>query len=742
MEFLSTTAEMERNIEMQNERKEKEEADLKLMEEEEKKQRELFEKAENERKIKEAKEKKEKDALEKKDREEKRRLERRLESERREREEKERIEKETRDREDEVMIERFRLERENTDRLERKGRLERRQSKDDETKNERDEHDVCREEFETAEFITKREKFGNGTLKSNLEHEAKAAIDADRLALKKVREEIERKIRVESIQGGKGSSGHSPSVPENDANAIGLLKASMREIDKGLILQRNLEIENEKRKKIENEIRIQDEQDRRMREEKEKKIREEIERNIQEDNQRKSNIENQRKLQEENERKLISEKKKMIERKNELRKLQENERRTKAEEERKLRVETEWKLREESAGQVKYLKEQKIKEDNEQRHLESERRKSFEDKKAKETEQKLLADQERRRSFEDRLRLIQATNSQHSNEDNIPTATALHSISEESPSATGSKVHSTDAHGPTAIATAAVISAQYPVPLSSSPRHSPRQSPMQTIVHTVMLSVDIHTPPRRDYNTKSQSDKTELTPSSPHTVVDGVSPKNQNQNQKTLSHHHSTDILPTHPGGYHTLAPFMKILEESPSPPEPVRVIDHIPSDHMELLASRSFMPISAAGFSDSIDRCVDRSRRDLPTLTPSAGCAYRCEGMEHTQHTQQFDIFSDRACILTERERSCGRQSFDPESLIVKSDDDVLASKQRQILKYQSQSESVTSAGTSQESGSSTPCPDMSGRESQSPSPKPLPIARKPCKCISETELDTYVKL
>jgi hypothetical protein len=691
---MECIAEMERNIEMQNLRKEKEEADLKLIEEEEKKQRELLEKADYERRVKEAKEK----ALEKKDREEKRRLERRLESERREREEKERIEKETRDREEEVNTERLRLERESTEKRERKGRLERRQSKDEETKNERDEHEIsCREEFEGADFMMKR---GTGTSKSNLEQETKAAIDADKLALRKVREEIERKIRVESIQGGKGNSaGDSPCVYENDANAIALRKASMRDIDKPVILEKNLEIENERRKRME-EVRIQDELDRKMREEKERKIREEIERNIEIDNQRKLNIENERKLQEENERKLISEKKKMIEKKNELRKLEEIERRTKAEEERKLRVETEWKLREESAGQVKFLKEQKIKEDNEQRLLELERRRSYE---AKEH-----LDQERRRSYEDRLRLIQAGNNPHKNNDCIPTATAtpLHSISEETSNASGSRDRSMDGT-PGSATTATVIGVQSATPLSQSPRLTPRQSPMQTIVHTVMLSVDIHTPPRRDYTMKSDNDKRDLTPNSPHTVVDSVSPKNQN---------HPIHILPHSQMGY-TSAPPNKILE-FPRPPEPTHIIDHIPSEHLELLASRTFMPISAAGFSDSVDRFVDRSRSPLGC---SEGYGYGASDL---------------------RERSCERQYFDPESIIVKSDDDVLAAKQRQLLKYQTHSESVTPTDMSAEF-SSNPSPDMSGREYQSPSPKPIPIARKPCKSISENELDaTYVKL
>jgi hypothetical protein len=694
---MECVAEMERNIEMQNLRKEKEEADLKLVEEEEKKKREVLEKADYERRVKEAKEK----ALEKKDREEKRRLERRLESERREREEKERIEKETRDREDEVNIERLRLERESIEKRERKGRLERRQSKDEETKNERDEHEIShKEEFEGADFMMKR---GTGTARSSLEQETKAAIDADKLALRKVREEIERKIRVESIQGGKGNSaGDSPCVYENDANAIALRKASMRDIDKRIMLEKNLEIENERRKRIE-EIRIQDELDRKMREEKERKIREEIERNIEIENQRKLNIENERKLQEENERKLISEKKKMIEKKNELRKLQENERRTKAEEERKLRVETEWKLREESAGQFKFLKEQKIKEDNEQRLLELERRKSYE---AKEQ-----LDQERRRSYEDRLRLIQAGNNSHKNNDCIPAATAapLHGISEEASTAHGSRDRSVE-HSLGSATTATVVGATSAAPLSQSSRVSPRLSPMQTIVHTVMLSVDIHTPPRRDYSTKSYEDKADLTPSSPHTVVDSVSPKNQN---------HPVHILPHPPGGC-TLAPSNKTLE-FPSPPEPAHIIDHIPSEHMELLASRTFMPISAAGFSDSVDRFVDRSRRDMPPIGCSEG--YRYEG-----------------CDL--RERPCERQYLDPESIIVKSDDDVLAAKQRQLLKYQTHSESITPTDMSAEF-SSNPSPDMSGREYQSPSPKPIPIARKPCKSISENELDAaYVKL
>lgn len=722
---MECIAEMERNIEMQNERKEKEEADLKLIEEEEKKEREVLEKADHERRVKEAKEK----ALEKKDREEKRRLERRLESERREREEKERIEKETRDREDDVMIERLRLERENHEKLERKGRLERRQSKDEETKNERDEHDITsRDELETTDFIMKREKIanhsGNGTSKSNLEHEAKAFIDADKLALRKVREEIERKIRVESIQGGKGSStGESPNVLEND----GLRKTTPRDIEKGMILEKNLQIENERRKRIENEMKMQDEQDRRMREEKERKIREEIERNIQEDNQRKLDVENERKLHEENERKLISEKKKIIEKKNEMRKIQENERRTKAEDERKLRVETEWKLREGSAGQVKFLKEQKIKVDNEQRILESERRKSFEDKKAKENEQRLQLDQDRRRSYEDRLRELQGVSDPYKNEDGIPPATALHSISEETSSTSGSGSMNRSGEDSYGSATATVIGVQSPTPLSQSPKPTPRHSPMQTIVHTVILSVDIHTPPRRTYTTKPINDKTDLTPDSPHTVVDSISPKNQ-----TLHHYHPTHILPYPSGEYCSLDPFAKIFE-SPSPPEPAHVTDHIPSEHMELLASRTFMPISAAGFSDCVDRCVDRSRRDLPPLRPSTGCA--CE--QQTEHTQHHRNDRDISC---ERQRQL--QNLDPGSFIVKSDDDVLALKQLQLLQYQSHSGSITPTDMTREYNSSNPSPDLTEREYLSPSPKPLPIARKPCKCISGTELDTYVKL
>lgn len=460
MGMHSTTAEMERNIERENLRKEKEEADLRLIEEQEEKAREEAEKAMHERREKSSKEKKE--------REERRRVERRVESERRERDDKKRLsqdndkilELEKLSREENVKREKENREKENGEMESREKENKEEESMEEKNGEEATVQDLERAERErlmkvesdtrsadesegtTPEPVSNKEQrriSSAGEMHRQIsEFDSKLFIGSDRKGLdaseRKIREEIERKIRVENIRcrndesrrekmdDGEVKSSEDDcerererrirddiyvrASEESEESSPGFRRPSILEADKFLsdndrILrlanESNMELESERKKRIENERRIQDETDRKIREENEKRIRGEIERNILEENERKLHEENERKIQEEVERKSKLEKKKLIAARNELRKTEELERKLKAEEERKSRIEAEWRIREESASRAKMIRDQKIKEDN-LMIIELERRRSFEIVK-KETEQTVL-ERDRRKSYE------------------------------------------------------------------------------------------------------------------------------------------------------------------------------------------------------------------------------------------------------------------------------------------------------------------------------------------------------
>ena len=459
MGMHSTTAEMERNIERENLRKEKEEADLRLIEEQEEKAREEAEKAMHERREKSSKEKKE--------REERRRVERRVESERRERDGKKRLSQDN-----DKILELENLSREQNVKWEKEnGEMESREkeNKEEESREEKNGEEATVQDLEGAErerlmkveSDTRSADDSEGTTPEPVsnkgqrrissagemqrqinEFDSKLFAGSDRKGLdaseRKVREEIERKIRVENIRcrndesrrekmdDGEVKSSEDDyerererererrirddicvrASDENDESSPGFRRPSILEADKFLsdndrILrlanESNMELESERKKRVENERRLQDETDRKIREENEKRIRGEIERNILEENERKLHEENERKIQEEVERKSNLEKKKRIAARNELRKTEELERKLKAEEERKSRIEAEWRIREESASRAKIIRDQKIKEDN-LMIIELERRKSFEIVK-KENEQ-IILDRDRRKSYE------------------------------------------------------------------------------------------------------------------------------------------------------------------------------------------------------------------------------------------------------------------------------------------------------------------------------------------------------
>ena len=418
---------MERNIEEENRRNESEEAELLRLEEQQNREREEYERAELIKREQEAKGRKEREAHEKRVREERKRIERRLESERRERAEKERIEKETKIRKEEV---RLKMERLSKEEQERTGRMPIRMKSEKTLKD--------REEKELDDLNEWKAKKDRGSKASDSDTTPKSqettpkSQDTERRAMedRKIREEIERKIRIEniksrndesekrryedidSVSGGRGDECNRmrrslDSKDEYDTlNDEGSDVKSDNEHNSNIAAERKFEIENGRKKKIDSDRRVQDEIDRRVREGNEKRIREEIRRNVAQENERMSIYETERRAQEEAERREIAEKKKRIIQKNERRKSEEDARKIISEYERKLKSQNEWKLREESVGQVRELKDQRIKEDLVLKEADKERRRLLEEKRTREATSasagaSASAGPSRRRSHED-----------------------------------------------------------------------------------------------------------------------------------------------------------------------------------------------------------------------------------------------------------------------------------------------------------------------------------------------------
>ena len=400
---------MEKNIEEENKRNESEEAELLRLEEELNRERDEYEKAELLKHEQEAKGRKEREAHEKRVREERKRIERRLESERRERAEKERIEKETRIRKEEVRLKMERLSKEEQD---KSGRMPHRMKSERALKD--------REEKELDDLNEWKARKDRGSKCSDSDTTPKSGQDTERRAMedRKIREEIERKIRIESIK----SRSESEKKKFEDYDTLGLrrgdgssrMKRSMdfkdeydalneesyhfhnssdsksdNEHNSNIAAERKFEIENGRKKNIGTDRKVQDEIDRKVREGNEKRIREEIRRNVAEESERMSTYETERKAQEEEERKQIAEKKKRMILKNERRKSEEDARKIISEYERKIKSQSEWKLREESVGQVRELKDQKIKEDLLLKEADRERRRVIEEKRMREDGQGL-----------------------------------------------------------------------------------------------------------------------------------------------------------------------------------------------------------------------------------------------------------------------------------------------------------------------------------------------------------------
>lgn len=395
---------MERNIEEENRRNESEEAELLRLEEQQNRDREEYEKAELIKREQEAKGRKEREAHEKRVREERKRIERRLESERRERAEKERIEKETRIRKEEV---RQKMERLSKEEQEKTGRMPIRMKSEKTLKD--------REEKELDDLNEWKARKDSGSKASDSDTTPKSQ-DTERRAMedRKIREEIERKIRIENIKSRNDESEKRryedvDSVSGRRGDESSRMKKSLDSKDEydslndegyhvhngadvksdyehnlNIAAERKFEIENGRRKKIDSDRRVQDEIDRKVREGNEKRVREEIRRNVAEENERISIYESERRVQEEAERKEIAEKKKRIIQKNERRKSEEDARKIISEYERKLKSQTEWKLREESVGQVRELKDQRIKEDSVLEEADKERRRLLEEKRMRE----------------------------------------------------------------------------------------------------------------------------------------------------------------------------------------------------------------------------------------------------------------------------------------------------------------------------------------------------------------------